>query len=130
MDKRYAEQVQAALKTEESGADIDTLRSTPYFRSLTSFIANNVDADYEFDNALSKRTVELSSTTLFETSYAAARPVQDEEDETVSRFIDNPTISFFTQAADNDYFIDRTTYFQHQTDQLMRREKVTGIRHR
>jgi len=110
VDKRYAEQVQAALKTEESGADIDTLRSTPYFRSLTSFIAKNVDADYEFDSALTKRTVELSSSTLFEASYAAARPVQDEEGETVSRFIDNPTISFFTQAADNDYFIDKSVF--------------------
>jgi len=107
VDRRYAEQVQAALKVEESGADIDTLRATPYFRSLTSFISNNVDADYEFDNALTKRAVEISSETLFKASYAAARPVQD-EDETVSRFTENPTISFFTQAADNDYFIDKT----------------------
>lgn len=106
VDKRYAEQVQAALKVEESGADTDTLRATPYFRSLTSFISNNVDADYEFDNSLSKRTIEVSSETLFKASYAAARPVQD-EDETVNRFTDNPTISFFTQAADNDYFIDK-----------------------
>ncbi len=108
VDKRYVEQVQAALKAEESGTNIDTLRTTPYFRSLTSFISNNVDADYEFDNTLTKRTVELSSKTLFNTSYAAVRPVEDKEREIDSRFVDNPTISFFTQAADNDYFIDKT----------------------
>ena len=115
VDKRYAEQVQAALKMEESGANTDTLRSTPYFRSLTSFIANNVDADYEFDNALSKKTVEISSTTLYKTSYAADRQYTrtDDEKETVkvvSNFIDDPAISFFTQAADNDYFIDKTSF--------------------
>ena len=109
VDKRYADQVQAALKSEASGADVDTLRSTPYFRSLTSFIEKNVAHDYEFDSALVKRTVEITSTTLFDTSFTATRPVQAEEDEEAeSQFEDDPTISFFTQAADNDYFIDKT----------------------
>lgn len=37
IDKNYVNRVQDALKREESG-EVDTLRNTPYFRSLDSFI--------------------------------------------------------------------------------------------
>lgn len=108
VDKSYVSQVERALNDEESG-EVNTLRATPYFRSLTSFIATNVDPAYDFAGVLGKSSVELTSKTLFDASYAAARPVQDEEkNKDISRFEDNPTISFFTQAAANDYFIDKT----------------------
>jgi ABC-type cobalamin/Fe3+-siderophores transport system ATPase subunit len=107
--KNYIDQVDKALNDEESG-EINTLRATPYFRSLTSFIDKNVDPSYEFEKALTKRLVVLSSDTLFNTSYESARPVQEEDDveERVRQLNDDPTVSFFTQAADNDYFIDKT----------------------
>jgi len=109
VDKNYVGQVKRALKDEESG-EMNTLRSTPYFRSLTSFIATNVDPDYDFDGSLSKRVVELSAESLFDASYTAARPAQEEgEGIAISGVEDNPTVSFFTQAADNDYFIDKTS---------------------
>ncbi len=104
--KNYVDQVDKALNDEESG-EKNTLRSTPYFRSLTSFIDKNVDSNYDFEKALTKTSVVLSSDTLFDTSYETARPVQDDEGVT-RQFNDDPTISFFTQAADNDYFIDKT----------------------
>jgi len=107
--KNYVDQVDKALNDEASG-EINTLRATPYFRSLTSFIDKNVDSNYEFEKALTKRLVVLSSDTLFNTSYESARPAQDEYDgeERVRQLNDDPTVGFFTQAADNDYFIDKT----------------------
>jgi len=108
VDRNYVAQVESALNDEASG-EVNTLRATPYFRSLSSFIATNVDSTYDFDKTLAKRTVVLSSDTLFFASYEATRPVRDEDNEDTARqIVDDPTISFFTQAADNDYFIDKT----------------------
>jgi ABC-type cobalamin/Fe3+-siderophores transport system ATPase subunit len=107
VDKGYAERVQAALKAEERG-ETDTLRSTPYFRSLASFIESNVDPHYDFESALRKRTVELTAATLLTASYVSARPEDDEDVEDQAQQIEvDPTVSFFTQAADNNYFIER-----------------------
>ncbi|MBU0676180.1 MAG: ATP-binding protein [Proteobacteria bacterium] len=108
--KQYVQRVEEALKKEETGMETDTLRSTPYFRSLMSFIATNIDPDYDFDRPLTKKAVALTSDTLFAASYSSSRPGQeDEEGEIPAQNIeDNPTVSFFTQAADNNYFIDRT----------------------
>ncbi len=109
IDGKYAKRVQSALEDESSG-QTDTLRATPYFRSLTSFIETNIDAEYDFEKALRKKTVTLTSSTLFAASYSSARPVQEEEDgeQQVPLLTDNPTVSFFTQAADNDYFLDKS----------------------
>lgn len=106
--KNYVEQVDRALNDEESG-EVNTLRATPYFRSLTSFIETNVDHAYDFEGILAKRSVEITSDTLIAASYESSRPFQYEnEDEATAQVYDDPTISFFTQAADNDYFIDKT----------------------
>jgi len=102
VDRNYVEQVDRALNDEASG-EVNTLRATPYFRSLTSFIGTNVDSNYSFEGIMTKRAVVLSSDTLFAASYEATRPAQEEGGQSE----DNPTISFFTQAADNDYFIDK-----------------------
>jgi ABC-type multidrug transport system ATPase subunit len=107
VDKRFAERVQEALAAEAQG-ETETLRSTPYFRSLASFIENNVDAQYDFEGALRKRAVELSAQTLLAASYVSERPEDDGDAEHQAQQIeDDPTISFFTQAADNNYFIER-----------------------
>ena len=78
--KQYVQRVKEALQKEESGLETDTLRSTPYFRSLMSFIATNIDSDYDFDKPLPKKTVALTSDTLFAASYSSSRPVQDDEE--------------------------------------------------
>jgi ABC-type multidrug transport system ATPase subunit len=108
--KQYVHRVEEALKKEESGLETDTLRSTPYFRSLMSFIATNIDPGYDFDKPLPKKPVALTSDTLFAASYSSSRPGQDDEEGEIpaQKIEDNPTVSFFTQAADNNYFIDRT----------------------
>jgi AAA15 family ATPase/GTPase len=108
VDKRYAERVQQALNDEESG-EVNTIRATPYFRSLESFITNIVDREYDFEKALRKKQIELSASELLSVSFTAARRTYvNEEDEPVLLSVD-PTVGFFTQAADNDYFIDKTT---------------------
>ncbi|WP_321528858.1 AAA family ATPase [Sedimenticola selenatireducens] len=107
--KRYAERVQEAL-AEEAKGDRETLRATPYFRSLTSFIETNVDHAYDFENALRKRGIELSARTVLDASYDTERPDEAFEGDAAPQPHDNPTVSFFTQAADNDYFIDRSKF--------------------
>ncbi|WP_419619064.1 AAA family ATPase [Thiolapillus sp.] len=108
VDRRYAERVQEALAAEARG-ELETLRSTPYFRSLASFIEKNVDEQYDFEQALRKRPVELSSQRLLAASYVSERPEDDEdgEEQAQQQIQDDPTVSFFTQAADNNYFLDK-----------------------
>ena len=50
VDKNYIARVQDALKREERG-EADTLRATPYFRSLESFITNLISREYEFEES-------------------------------------------------------------------------------
>lgn len=114
VDKNYIARVQDALKREERG-EADTLRATPYFRSLESFITNLISRDYEFEEPLRKRTVDLTANGLIRVSFDYPRQVQagDEEAEAGEPNIQamaaswDPEVAFFTQAADNNYFIDK-----------------------
>lgn len=117
VDKNYVNRVQAALKQEEIGG-ADTLRSSPYFRSLESFISTFYSRDYEFDQSLKKRTIDISANRLIDVSFDYPRQVQAEDEgaeagETNAQARGksfDPEVSFFTQAADNDYFIDKQGY--------------------
>ena len=104
--RKYVERVQKALEEEEEGGK-SILRSTPFFRSLESFIEMNVDASYDFSEPLSPVTVELTARKLIAASYAHSSPG---ENDTGARDVsnDNPTVRFFTQASDDDYFINRS----------------------
>lgn len=117
IDKTYVNRVQDALKREENGV-VDTLRSTPYFRSLDSFISTFISNDYEFEQPLRKRTIEIPASRLIDVSFDYPRQVQAGEEgieageangQAQSTAFD-PEVSFFTQAADNDYFIDKKGY--------------------
>lgn len=106
VDKAYVSRVQNALKKEERG-ETETLRSTPYFRSLDSFITANTGLqEYNFDEPVRKRTISITSETLFSTSFSTRRFEDDEQ----PMFHEDPTISFFSQAADNDYFLDKKSF--------------------
>jgi len=106
VDKAYVSRVQDALKKEEHG-ETETLRSTPYFRSLDSFITANTGLqEYNFDEPVRKRTISITSETLFGTSFSTRRFEDDEQ----PMFHEDPTISFFSQAADNDYFLDKNSF--------------------
>lgn len=117
IDKNYVNRVQDALKREESG-EVDTLRNTPYFRSLDSFINTFVSNDYEFEQPLRKRTIEIPASRLIDVSFDYPRQTQageegieaGEANAQAQNTAFDPEVSFFTQAADNDYFIDKQGY--------------------
>ncbi|MFY0664454.1 MAG: ATP-binding protein [Natronospirillum sp.] len=114
VDKNYIARVQDALKR-EAGGEADTLRATPYFRSLESFITNLISRDYEFEEPLRKRTIDLTANGLIQASFDYPRQLQAGDDEGEAGELNaqamahtwDPEVAFFTQAADNNYFIDK-----------------------
>lgn len=113
IDKNYVNRVQDALKREESG-EVNTLRNTPYFRSLDSFVSNFHTNDYNFEQPIRKNTIEIPANRLIDVSFDYPRQAQageedaDDEESPQARYISfDPEVNFFTQAADNDYFIDK-----------------------
>ncbi|MDT8424450.1 MAG: AAA family ATPase [Methyloprofundus sp.] len=117
IDKNYVNRVQDALKREENG-EVNTLRNTPYFRSLDSFISTFHARDYEFDQPLRKRTIDIPANRLIDVSFDYPRQAQAGEEGVEASEVNaqaqnttfDPEVSFFTQAADNDYFIDKQGY--------------------
>ena len=117
IDKNYVKRVQDALRREENG-EVDTLRNTPYFRSLDSFISTFHSRDYEFEQPLRKRIIEIPASRLIDVSFDYARQAQageegieaGEANAQAQNTAFDPEVSFFTQAADNDYFIDKQGY--------------------
>lgn len=115
IDKNYIDRVQDALRREELG-EANTLRSTPYFRTLESFVSNLISEDFEFDAPLRKRIVDVAANQLIDVSFDYPRQDQagDDEAEAGESHVQaigaqfDPEVSFFTQAADNDYFIDKS----------------------
>ena len=95
----YVNRVKMALVQEENGAD-DTLRFSAYHRTLESFINNIVNTNYDFESPLDSQEILLSHANFFNPSFEAAE----------DSFFD-PIITFFTQAADNDYFIIKPSLF-------------------
>lgn len=117
IDKNYVNRVQDALKREERG-EVNTLRSTPYFRSLDSFISTLYSGDYEFEEPIRKRTIEIFADRLVDISFDFPRQAQAGEEDVEAGVVNaqaqntafDPEVSFFTQAADNNYFIDKQGY--------------------
>lgn len=112
VDKSYIARVQDSLRREERG-EAYTLRATPYFRSLESFITNLISRDYEFEEPLRKRTIDLTANGLIRVSFDYPRQVQAGDEEVAEPDAQamtanwDPEVAFFTQAADNNYFIDK-----------------------
>ncbi|KQE19632.1 AAA family ATPase, partial [Acinetobacter pittii] len=96
VEQVYVNRIQDALKEEERG-DGNTFRTSPYHLTLESFIHSIVDNNYEFDEPLLSK-IKLSYENFFKPNFV-------ESDE---NFFDS-IITFFTQAADNDYFFDKPT---------------------
>lgn len=89
----YVNRVKMALDKQAEG-DNDTLRDSAYHRTLESFINSIVDDGYDFEQPLEPYTISLSNENFSNPSFIESEDV----------FFD-PIITFFTQAADNDYFI-------------------------
>ncbi|MBH0067252.1 AAA family ATPase [Pseudoalteromonas sp. NZS100] len=117
IDKNYVSRVQDALKREMKG-EVNTLRSTPYFRSLDSFISILYSKDYEFEEPIRKHTIEIFADRLVDISFDFPRQTQAGEEGAEAGEVNaqaqntafDPEVSFFTQAADNNYFIDKQGY--------------------
>ncbi len=115
VDKNYIGRVQDALKREERG-EKETLRATPYFRSLESFIGNLISRDYEFEAPLRKQTINLTANDLIRVSFDYPRQIQAGDDDVEAGENNaqamainwDPEVAFFTQAGDNNYFIDKS----------------------
>ncbi len=112
VDKNYIARVQDALKREERG-EVDTMRATPYFRSLDSFITNLVSRDFEFNMPIKKRTLNIKASHLVDVSFDSPPAFGFGPDSAgfgqagFAQHQFRPEVAFFTQAADNDYFIDK-----------------------
>jgi ABC-type Mn2+/Zn2+ transport system ATPase subunit len=115
IDKKYITRIQDALKREEMG-ETDTLRSTAYFRALDSFVNTFISSDFEFEQPLRKRVIEIAASRLIDVSFDYTGQIQVGEEDAEEGNVNNqtntfsPEISFFTQAADNDYFLDKSGY--------------------
>ncbi|CAJ1817524.1 AAA family ATPase [Aeromonas veronii] len=123
IDKNYVNRVKDALRLETNG-EVNTLRSTPYFRSLDSFVSIFHSKEYDFEQPLYKTAIEIPANRLIEVSFDYPRQAQaqaqaqtgedgieaGEENVQAQNTGFAPEVSFFTQAADNDYFIDKKDY--------------------
>jgi len=103
VDRPYVNKVAAALKQEETGVT-DTIRSTPFFRSLSSFIESVINEEYDFEDIISKQEITISSKDIFNTSFESGYA----EGET-SIFGDDPAVTFLTQAIDANNPITKTS---------------------
>ncbi|MDF4498230.1 AAA family ATPase [Vibrio parahaemolyticus] len=113
IDKNYINRVQDALKKEERG-ETNTLRNTPYFRTLDSFISHLSDNEFDFSEPFRKKSITIRANQLIDISFDSSPAFGFGENHSGfgqgSFFASNsfrPEVSFFIQAADNDYFIDK-----------------------
>jgi ABC-type cobalamin/Fe3+-siderophores transport system ATPase subunit len=115
IDKNYINRVQDALKKEERG-ETNTLRNTPYFRTLDSFISHLSDNEFDFSEPFRKKSITIRANQLIDISFDSTPAFGFGFGENHSGFGQGsffasnsfrPEVSFFIQAADNDYFIDK-----------------------
>ena len=97
VEKAYIGQVEQAHKDEGKGNN-DVITNKAYHQTLGNFINTIVDENYDFSEALDLKTIQLSQSTISNVSF--------ETDEHTSF---DSKIMFFTQAADNDYFIVKSS---------------------
>lgn len=93
VDKAYVSLVGQAQKEEAQG-NSDVMINKAYHLTLSNFINTLVDESYDFSQPIDLRTIQLSQSELSKVSF--------ETDEHTSF---DSKIMFFTQAADNDYFV-------------------------
>lgn len=93
VDKAYVSLVEQAQKEEAQG-NSDVMINKAYHLTLSNFINTLVDDSYDFSQPLELKTIRLTQSGLSNVSF--------ETDEHTSF---DSKIMFFTQAADNDYFV-------------------------
>lgn len=98
VDEPYTNLVQQSLEDESSG-NTDVITTKAYFRTLSNFINSLVREDYEFKESIELETIQLDQDKLSTVSF---------ETDEGSSF--DSKVMFFTQAADNDYFIVKNSF--------------------
>lgn len=98
VDKAYVSLVEQAQKEEAQG-NSDVMTNKAYHLTLSNFINTLVDESYDFSQSLDLKTIKLSQSKLSSVSF--------ETDEHTSF---DSKIMFFTQAADNDYFVVKKSF--------------------
>ncbi|MFA0284386.1 AAA family ATPase [Vibrio sp. 10N.222.55.F12] len=98
VDKAYVSLVGQAQKEEGQG-NSDVMTNKAYHLTLGNFINTLVDDSYDFSQSLEMKTIQLSQSELSKVSF--------ETDEHTSF---DSKIMFFTQAADNDYFVVKNSF--------------------
>ncbi|UGA53682.1 AAA family ATPase [Vibrio sp. VB16] len=97
IEQPYINRINDALRAEEEGIE-GTFRTSPYHRTLESFVSTIVDELYDFDVLLTEQEVVINYENFFLPSF-------QEQD---GAFFDEK-VTFFTQAADNNYFFNRSS---------------------
>lgn len=98
VDKSYINLVKQARDDEAKG-ETDVITDKAYYQTLYSFINNLIAENYDFEDPLEQRGVQLNQNSLSNVSFETDGNTQ----------FDSKVI-FFTQAADNDYFIIKDTF--------------------
>jgi ABC-type cobalamin/Fe3+-siderophores transport system ATPase subunit len=98
VDKAYTNLVKQAYEAEAKG-NSDVITNKAYHQTLRNFINTLVDESYDFTEPLELTSIQLSQSTISNVSF--------ETDEHTSF---DSKIMFFTQAADNDYFIVKSSF--------------------
>lgn len=98
IDKSYVNLVTQAREDEENG-QTDLIINRAYHLTLANFINKLIDSKYEFNAQLEQRSIELTQEVLSGVSF-----------ETDVRSTFDSKVMFFTQAADNDYFIVKESF--------------------
>ncbi|MCF6439871.1 ATP-binding protein [Pseudoalteromonas luteoviolacea] len=97
IEQPYINRIKDALRDEELGEE-ETFRTSPYHTTLESFVSTVVDDSFDFESPLLEKQIVIHSENFFLPSF------QDQDDS----FFDEK-VTFFTQAADNNYFFNRSS---------------------
>jgi ABC-type cobalamin/Fe3+-siderophores transport system ATPase subunit len=98
VDKAYTDLVKQAHESEAKG-NSEVITNNAYHQTLNNFINTLIDENYDFSEPLDTKTIHLSQSVISNVSF--------EIDEQTSF---DSKIMFFTQAADNDYFIVKSSF--------------------
>lgn len=98
VDKSYTNLVMQAIEDEGKG-ESDVITNKAYHLTLRNFINSLIDGEYDFSEPLEHRTIQLNQEVVSQVSFEA---------DNSSSF--DSKVMFFTQAADNDYFIVKDSF--------------------
>lgn len=98
VDKSYTNLVKQAMEDEAKG-ESDVITNKSYHLTLRNFINTLIDGEYDFAEPLEQRTIQLNQGVVSQVSFEA---------DNSSSF--DSKVMFFTQAADNDYFIVKNSF--------------------